>query len=144
MEDKVWLEAQHLNTSHPSNKLALKHYRPFLVKEIISHMSFQLQLPPFWRIHPVKGFTPLCLTWAIQQLVMDWCCNSLASTRGIREQGRTRGSDWVGMNLIVIEEHQAGDLVLAQAYYLYILLEATLACVIIPIAKVPQTKYSNY
>ena len=48
------------------------------------------------------------------------------------------------MNLIVNEEHQAGDLVLAQAYYLSILLEATLACVIIPIAKVPRTKYSNY
>ena len=36
------------------------------------------------------------------------------------------------MNLIEIEEHQAGDLVFAQAYYLYILLEATLACVIVP------------
>ena len=26
------------------------------------------------------------------------------------------------MNLVVIEEHQAGDLVFAQVYYLYILL----------------------
>ena len=42
-----------------------------------------------------------------------------------------------GMNLVVIEEHQVGDLVLAQVYYLYILLEATSACVIVPIAKVP-------
>ena len=40
------------------------------------------------------------------------------------------------MNLIVIEEHQAGDLVFTQRYYLYTLLKATLACVIIPIAKV--------
>ena len=48
-----------------------------------------------------------------------------------------------GMNLVEIEEHQAGDLVFPQAYYLYIWLEATLACVIVPIAKVPQTKYSN-
>ena len=47
------------------------------------------------------------------------------------------------MNLIVTEEHQAGDLVFAQVY-LYILLEATLAYVIIPIAKVPQTRYSSY
>ena len=29
------------------------------------------------------------------------------------------------MNIVVIEEHQAGDLVFAQVYYLYILLEAT-------------------
>ena len=48
------------------------------------------------------------------------------------------------MNLVMIEEHQVGDLVLAQAYYLYILLEATSAYVIVPIAKVPQTKYSSY
>ena len=49
----------------------------------------------------------------------------------------TRGLDWDGMNLVEIEEHQAGDLVFAQVHYLYILLEATSAYVIIPIAKVP-------
>ena len=54
-----------------------------------------------------------------------------------------RGSDWDGMNLVEIEEHQAGDLVFAQTYYLYTLLEATSACVIVPIANVPRTKYSN-
>ena len=48
------------------------------------------------------------------------------------------------MNLIVIEEHQVGDLVLAQVHYLYILLEATSAYVIVPIAKVLRTKYSSY
>ena len=48
------------------------------------------------------------------------------------------------MNLVVIEEHQVGDLVSAQVYYLYILLKATLAYVIVPIAKVPRTKYSSY
>ena len=48
------------------------------------------------------------------------------------------------MNLIVIEEHQAENLVFAQRNYLYILLEATSAYVIIPIAKVPRTKYSSY
>ena len=61
-----------------------------------------------------------------------------------REQGGTRGSDGEGMNLVVIEENQAGDLVFAQVYYLYILLEATSAYVIVPIAKVPRTKYSSY
>ena len=40
------------------------------------------------------------------------------------------------MNLIVIEGHQAGDLVFAQVYFLYILLEATSAYVNVPIAKV--------
>ena len=61
-----------------------------------------------------------------------------------RGQGGTGGLDGEGMNLVVIEEHQAGDLVFAQAYYLYILLEATSAYVIVPIAKLPRTKYSSY
>ena len=59
-------------------------------------------------------------------------------------QGEMRGLERVGMNLVVIEEHQVGDLVFTQVHYLYILLEATLAYVIIPIAKVPQTKYSSH
>ena len=48
------------------------------------------------------------------------------------------------MNLVVIEEHQVGDLVSAQVNYLYSSLKATLACVIVPIAKVPRSKYSSY
>ena len=48
------------------------------------------------------------------------------------------------MNLIVIEEHQVKDLVLAQGYYLYIPLEATSAYVIVPIAIVLRTQYSSY
>ena len=52
--------------------------------------------------------------------------------------------DEFGMNLVVIEEHQAGGLVFAQVDYLYIWLEATSAYVIVPIAKVLQTKYSSY
>ena len=56
------------------------------------------------------------------------------------EQTRwNKGSDWDGMNLVGIEEHQVGDLVLTQVHYLYISLEATSACVTVPIAKVPQT-----
>ena len=48
------------------------------------------------------------------------------------------------MNLIGIEEHQAGDLVFTQVHYLYILLEVTLAYVNVSIAKVSQSKYSDY
>ena len=48
------------------------------------------------------------------------------------------------MNLVGIDEHQVGGLVFTQVHYLYISLEVTLACVIVPIAKVPQTKYSSY
>ena len=48
------------------------------------------------------------------------------------------------MNLIVIEEHQVRDLVFTQVDYLYIRLKATPAYVIVPITKVPRTKYSSY
>ena len=48
------------------------------------------------------------------------------------------------MNQVGIKEHQVGDLVFAQVNYLYIPLKATPACVIVPIAKVPQTEYNSY
>ena len=60
---------------------------------------------------------------------------------------RTRWNERIGldgMNLVEIEEHQAGDLVFAQVHCLYILLEATSAYVIVPMAIVPQSKYSSY
>ena len=60
------------------------------------------------------------------------------------KQGEIRGSDWDRMNLVEIEEHQVRDLVFAQVHYLYILLEATSAYVIVPMAKVPRPKYSSY
>ena len=63
---------------------------------------------------------------------------------GVKGEGEERGASWKGMNLGLIEEHQVGDLVFVQAYYLYILLEATSACVIVPIAKVPRTQDSSY
>ena len=74
----------------------------------------------------------------------DLCVVALVSTRGMSKQGGTRGSDWDGMNLVEIEEHQVRDLVFVQVHYLYILLEATLAYVIVPMAKVPRSKYSSY
>ena len=88
----------------------------------------------------VEGFTPLCLTWAAL-IVTDL---SRLHSGVHRRCGPTRCEiERVGMNLVVIEEHQVGDLVFAQLYYLYILLEATSAHVIVPIAKVPRTQYHS-
>ena len=50
-----------------------------------------------------------------------------------------KGASSEEMNLELIEEHQAESLESAQYNYLYILLEATSAYVIVPIAKVPRT-----
>ena len=55
----------------------------------------------------------------------------------MNQRGERVRSNEFGMNLVVIEEHQVGDLVFAQVPYLYIPLEATSAYVIVPIANVP-------
>ena len=59
------------------------------------------------------------------------------------ERDEERGPNSIEMNLESIEEHQAENLVFAQYNYLYIPLEATSAYVIVPIAKVPRTQYSD-
>ena len=51
--EKVWLDARNLSTSHPSAKLAPRHYGPFIVKQVISRTSFRLELPPQWKVHPI-------------------------------------------------------------------------------------------
>ena len=63
------------------------------------------------------------------------CLPRVGGMSDVRRRGRTS----IEMNLESIEEHQAESLVSAQYNYLYILLEATSACVIVPIAKVPRT-----
>ena len=72
-------------------------------------------------------------------MVTGQCVFALASTRGVSKQGEMGGLGRDGMNLVVFEEHQVRDLVFTQMYYLYILLKATSACVIVLIAKVLRT-----
>ena len=50
--DKVWLSAAHLITHFPSKKLAPKRYGPFTVKQVLSPITFTLELPATWRVHP--------------------------------------------------------------------------------------------
>ena len=57
--DKVWLEGRNLTTTHPMAKLAPRHYGPFLITHIISCTSYQLKLPPQWKIHNVFHATLL-------------------------------------------------------------------------------------
>ena len=82
--------------------------------------------------------------WAV---VVEWGTRRGATPwiafQGWYERDEDRGSNLIGMNLKSIEEHQAENLVFAQYDYLYILLEATLAYVIVPIAKVLRTQYSD-
>jgi len=43
---KVWLKATDLKTSHPMAKLQAKCYGPFSITNVISHIAYQLSLPP--------------------------------------------------------------------------------------------------
>ncbi len=49
----VWLEGVNLCTHYPTSKLAPKRYGPFPIKKVLSEVSYELELPPQWKIHPV-------------------------------------------------------------------------------------------
>ena len=51
--DQVWLEGCNLRIDRPSVKLAPKRYRPFKIRKVLSPITYQLALPPQWKIHDV-------------------------------------------------------------------------------------------
>jgi len=59
--DKVWLSAKNLIIPIPKKKLGPKRYGPFPIKAVLSLITFMLQLPEQWQIHPM--FHTLELQW---------------------------------------------------------------------------------
>ena len=51
--DQVWLEGRNLRIDRPSAKLSPKRHGPFKVKKVLSPITYQLELPPQWKIHDV-------------------------------------------------------------------------------------------
>jgi hypothetical protein len=51
--DEVWLEAKNLKTTHPTTKLCSLWYGPFKITEVISDVTYRLDLPIQWKIHNV-------------------------------------------------------------------------------------------
>ena len=51
--DQVWLEGRNLRVDRPSVKLAPKRYRPFKIRKVLLPITYQLALPPQWKIHDV-------------------------------------------------------------------------------------------
>jgi hypothetical protein len=49
--DYIWLEGRNLHLDVPSTKLAPKHHGPFLIKQVLSPITYQLTLPGTWKIH---------------------------------------------------------------------------------------------
>jgi transposase InsO family protein len=57
--DKVWLESKHLKLRYESKKMAPKREGPFTISEVLSPLTYRLDLPKTWRIHPVIHITLL-------------------------------------------------------------------------------------
>ena len=53
VNDRVWLEATNLRTTHPTAKLAPKRLGPFKILNKVSGVVYQLELPTQWKIHNV-------------------------------------------------------------------------------------------
>ena len=57
---KVWLEATNLRIPNRQPKLSPKREGPFSIKNVLSNLVYELNLPYQWKIHPV--FHALLLT----------------------------------------------------------------------------------
>jgi hypothetical protein len=51
--DQVWLEGCNLCTEQPVAKLAPRRHSPFMINQVMSPVSYHLNLPLQWKIHPV-------------------------------------------------------------------------------------------
>jgi transposase InsO family protein len=51
VDQQVWLEGTHLRTTHPTHKLRAKRFGPFKVLEVLSPVTYRLELPASWKIH---------------------------------------------------------------------------------------------
>ncbi|ESK83643.1 hypothetical protein Moror_12010 [Moniliophthora roreri MCA 2997] len=50
---KVWLEVKNLAIGYPSKKLAPKREGPFKILKVLGPVTYRLDLPHQWKIHPV-------------------------------------------------------------------------------------------
>ncbi|KAL0185349.1 hypothetical protein M9458_021046, partial [Cirrhinus mrigala] len=50
--DQVWLSTRDLRLRLPCHKLSPRYIGPFKILRQINDVTFQLQLPPRYRIHP--------------------------------------------------------------------------------------------
>jgi Chromo (CHRromatin Organisation MOdifier) domain len=48
---KVWIEGTNIKMTHPITKLRAKHSGPFKIMEVISPVTYRIQLPVQWKIH---------------------------------------------------------------------------------------------
>ena len=65
--DLVWLDVKNLKMTHPTHKLQAKRYGLFKIINALSHVVYQLQLPPSWKIHNVFHASYLSQYWETKE-----------------------------------------------------------------------------
>ena len=53
VDDLVYLNTRNISSSRPCRKLDFKKLGPFKIRRIINPVTYELDLPAWWRIHPV-------------------------------------------------------------------------------------------
>ena len=51
--DYVWLDGRNIKMYHPTAKLVPKRHSPFKITRVLSAITYQLELPIKWKLHPV-------------------------------------------------------------------------------------------
>ena len=49
----MWLESTNLRLLYPTRKLAPKCEGPFQITKVLGPVTYKLELPDLWKIHPV-------------------------------------------------------------------------------------------
>ena len=50
---EVWLESMNLRLPYPTRKLSPKCKGPFCIMKVLGPVTYELELPDSWKIHPV-------------------------------------------------------------------------------------------
>lgn len=57
--DKVWLDSKNIRIPYATRKIAPKREGPFVIKDVLSPLTYRLTLPKGWKIHDVFHATLL-------------------------------------------------------------------------------------
>src|SRR3954454_24995748 len=50
---KMWLDTKNLKMPYENRKLSPKREGPFKIKKVLGPLTYQLDIPSTWKIHPV-------------------------------------------------------------------------------------------